>query len=1148
MQSFLKSLLILALLPTLSFSQQVEQNPTASVVRTRTTNFNNNLSTADTTVQKALDTLDNLSAGGSGSPGGSDGQVQYNNGGSAFGGASSIFYDDILNNVGIGTTVPRVKLEVFNTMSVSNQGRLGVGTTVPTARLQVVATGNSSAALTLNANSSAFSVTNGGNVGVGNTNPQSKFTVGSSDQFAVSSTGNQSFNINGLATVQNISTNSSAALTFIGGGNANSRVIIQSTSGTGTTDQIRFAVGTNGGTSAMRINDNSGVVSIGIGTTTPRAAFEVYNTTLLGSASANGGQGRLGVGTTTPSARLDIKATGLSNASLTALISRGNTVGLSVTNAGYVGIGLSNPGTRFVVKQQSGEANALHGLSLMRSDNSEFFYVTYNGVLQASAGELTDYLTTSEINPDGDGLTIKATTTNFGTSGLTHYDLAHDIIYGSKFFAGTDLATTIPNKIGTDGSIAVGGYISYNETIPVGGIAAQSYLFSGITTGLFASPTAHLMVNTEGNGASGGESINGMHVFALTGPDEDGSGSGAGGNNKIYGGTGGPGAHEAASGRGGPNYIQAGLGGADTGGGVGANGYNFFNQSGGYTRFNTGSDETQNPTTTLDLFVIGHSDYLNDGSGVLGSITLWGSDNGAGRLILKASAGQSNLNFVFPSGSSGSPGSVFYDTDGSGTMGWKQVVDSEVDTLDTVSDRGASTDKVLTIAGALLATDQCVGLDCSSKGRIEFEDEATDNINLMNANVGIGTTNPRVVLEVINTISIVGISNGGQGRLGLGTTVPSARLHVIGTGSGAADLALLVGASTTNAKFVVGNNGNVGIGNSKPSNFFTIGATNNLQVNSSGVITQAGGTSMSIGSGNMTMSSGANVAFGNSSNNAAATATFTGGANAVSSAIIKSTSGTGTTDFIQLSGGANGATNILKATHSNNSLQSPLVGIGNTAPSVTLDVTGTVKASLSFISTAGSGGTIDGQMWNDSTQKSYASYSDGVKQLASTTLFSQTADKTIANTITETSGFGSGVGTLTLPANFFVAGKTIRIMARGVYTVSGLGANATVKIKYGSTVLASVATSALLTTGSNNAWAFEALITCRSTGATGTVVALGNINYKATSGRIFDDIDNAGAATTIDTTGSNAIDVSITWDSNTLRSITTTASVVEVLN
>ncbi|MFA5036758.1 MAG: hypothetical protein WC479_06240, partial [Candidatus Izemoplasmatales bacterium] len=43
---------------------EVAMIPTATQVTTDTTNFNNNLSTADTTVQKALDTIDNMSTVG----------------------------------------------------------------------------------------------------------------------------------------------------------------------------------------------------------------------------------------------------------------------------------------------------------------------------------------------------------------------------------------------------------------------------------------------------------------------------------------------------------------------------------------------------------------------------------------------------------------------------------------------------------------------------------------------------------------------------------------------------------------------------------------------------------------------------------------------------------------------------------------------------------------------------------------------------------------------------------------------------------------------------------------------------------------------------------------------------------------------------
>tara|TARA_E500000305_G_C4003881_1_gene228807 strand:- start:66 stop:1367 length:1302 start_codon:yes stop_codon:yes gene_type:complete len=55
-----------------------------------------------------------ITAGGGGTPGGSDTQIQYNNGG-AFGGASGLIYDDVNNRVGIGVADPDSKIEILST-------------------------------------------------------------------------------------------------------------------------------------------------------------------------------------------------------------------------------------------------------------------------------------------------------------------------------------------------------------------------------------------------------------------------------------------------------------------------------------------------------------------------------------------------------------------------------------------------------------------------------------------------------------------------------------------------------------------------------------------------------------------------------------------------------------------------------------------------------------------------------------------------------------------------------------------------------------------------------------------------------------------------------------------------------------------------
>lgn len=166
-------------------------------------------------------------------------------------------------------------------------------------------------------------------------------------------------------------------------------------------------------------------------------------------------------------------------------------------------------------------------------------------------------------------------------------------------------------------------------------------------------------------------------------------------------------------------------------------------------------------------------------------------------------------------------------------------------------------------------------------------------------------------------------------------------------------------------------------------------------------------------------------------------------------------------------------------------------------------------------------------------------------------IFTQTADKTVSNTTSETTIIGTGVGTLTLPANFFVVGKTIRIMLSGVYsTVAVTGDTVTVKVKYGSTVIASKATSALLVGATNNYWWAEALITCRSTGASGSVQISGGIRYQVASSAIIEDeLNNGVATTTINTTASSALDITVTHSAaDTSNSVKSLVGSFEVLN
>lgn len=212
----------------------------------------------------------------------------------------------------------------------------------------------------------------------------------------------------------------------------------------------------------------------------------------------------------------------------------------------------------------------------------------------------------------------------------------------------------------------------------------------------------------------------------------------------------------------------------------------------------------------------------------------------------------------------------------------------------------------------------------------------------------------------------------------------------------------------------------------------------------------------------------------------------------------------------------------------------------------------TSYASINYPAGTAPTSPVEGDMWADSTQKAEIAYIGAIKQVRTGVIFTQTADKTVTNTTTETSIIGTGVGTMTLPANLLVAGKTIRLRIGGVYsTPIASTPSLVIKVKFASTVIATVTTSGLLSGATTLEFDGEVLITCRTTGASGTVMVHGDIEYATGVGGTIsvDSLNNAGATTTVDTTASSLLDVTVIWDTATSTRIAkSTITTVEILN
>tara|TARA_R110000803_G_scaffold507_1_gene1732 strand:+ start:39 stop:914 length:876 start_codon:yes stop_codon:yes gene_type:complete len=144
--------------------------------------------------------------------------------------------------------------------------------------------------------------------------------------------------------------------------------------------------------------------------------------------------------------------------------------------------------------------------------------------------------------------------------------------------------------------------------------------------------------------------------------------------------------------------------------------------------------------------------------------------------------------------------------------------------------------------------------------------------------------------------------------------------------------------------------------------------------------------------------------------------------------------------------------------------------------------------------------------------------------------YAQTVQSATINTTGEQSIVGSGVGSLSIPGNFFSVGDSFHGKIGGVINATGGGGRSeiTINIKTGTTVLASTGVFDL-DNATNQGWECELDFTIAAIGATGTIHTNGNFAYtkdgnRSVFGYIFQDVQ------AIDTTVSNTLNVTVEWN------------------
>jgi len=162
-------------------------------------------------------------------------------------------------------------------------------------------------------------------------------------------------------------------------------------------------------------------------------------------------------------------------------------------------------------------------------------------------------------------------------------------------------------------------------------------------------------------------------------------------------------------------------------------------------------------------------------------------------------------------------------------------------------------------------------------------------------------------------------------------------------------------------------------------------------------------------------------------------------------------------------------------------------------------------------------------------------------------IFTMTASSTSANTTSEINLVATGSGTISIPAAFWQVGKNIKIRGTGYYSsTTTTPGTFTLKLKVGSTVVFSTTTAGYALSQTNQLFAFSSYITCRATGASGSVIGQTAFGiYDSTNGfRALPAVNVNPVSADLSATG----DIAFTWQdsvASTLNSKTLTNFIVD---
>jgi hypothetical protein len=170
--------------------------------------------------------------------------------------------------------------------------------------------------------------------------------------------------------------------------------------------------------------------------------------------------------------------------------------------------------------------------------------------------------------------------------------------------------------------------------------------------------------------------------------------------------------------------------------------------------------------------------------------------------------------------------------------------------------------------------------------------------------------------------------------------------------------------------------------------------------------------------------------------------------------------------------------------------------------------------------------------------------SSGIASIWSTpqlySLYSQTGTQTVANTAVETTLIGAGVGSLSVPANFFTAGMAFKYSTGGLFRDQNNGQVFRFRLRNGGVLF----DSGLLTLTNINtptAWNIETIFVY-----TGGTQIITNFTFQYNNGSTALGFTSQNTNNTLDTTIPNTLNFTVQWSTaNANNTITSNYGVLE---